>query len=143
VLLIAAVLAPEVLKDLPNLIWKLGMEALMEVHDGEELDRVLLLNPQVIGINNRDLRTFHVDLKVALSLRSRIPSEVLVASESGVRRPQDVHRLALAGVDAVLVGEALVTAEGVDAIVRGLVSAGAGVACAGTWEACGQEVLGQ
>jgi indole-3-glycerol phosphate synthase len=128
-LLIAAALdggADRQLADLLDLTHDLGMEALIEVHSGEELERVLSLGPRIVGINNRDLRTFRVDLETTLRLRSRIPPDVVVVSESGVREPADVRRLAEAGVDAVLVGETLVTAHDVGATVQGLVAAGAG-----------------
>lgn len=125
VLLISAALEAEVLADLLGLTHELGMEALVEAHSAEELERVLPLGPKIIGINNRDLRTFRVELGTTLRLRPRIPAEVLVVSESGIREPADVRRLAQAGVDAVLVGEALVTADDVSSAVRSLVAAGA------------------
>lgn len=127
VLLIAAALEPEVLADLLALTHELGMEALVEVHDGKELDQVLPLHPRVVGINNRDLRTFRVDLNTTLELRPRIPREMLVVSESGVRGPDDVRRLAEAGVNAMLVGERLVTAKDVGSVVQKLVRAGSGI----------------
>ena len=113
------------LADLLGLAHALGMEALVEVHSGEELERVLCLGPRIVGINNRDLRTFRVDLETTLRLRSRVPPDVVVVSESGVREPADVRRLAEADVDAVLVGETLVTAHDVGATVQGLVDTGA------------------
>ncbi len=128
-LLIAAALdggTDRQLADLLDLTRELGMEALVEVHSEEELERVLPLGPGIVGINNRDLRTFRVDLETTLRLRARIPPNVVVVSESGVREPADVRRLAEAGVDAVLVGETLVTAHDVGATVQGLVDAGAG-----------------
>jgi indole-3-glycerol phosphate synthase len=114
------------LVDLLALTRELGMEALLEVHSVEELDEVMRLGPRIVGINNRNLRTFEVNLETTLSLRSRVPPDVVVISESGVREPADVRRLAEVGVDAVLVGETLVTAKDVGITVQGLVAAGAG-----------------
>jgi indole-3-glycerol phosphate synthase len=129
-LLIAAALEadadrePRLLAELLDLTHELGMEALVEVHSGEELEQVLSIGPGIVGINNRDLHTFRVDLDTTRRLRSRIPPGVLVVSESGVRQPADVRRVAQMGVDAVLVGEALVTADDVGSAVHGLVTAG-------------------
>lgn len=130
-LLIAAALEanagdePRLLADFLDLTHELRMSAVVEVHSGEELEQVLPLGPRIVGINNRDLGTFRVDLGTTLRLRPRIPAEVAVVSESGIRGPADVRRLAQTGVDAVLVGEALVTADDVGSMVQGLVSAGA------------------
>ena len=84
------------------------MAALVEVHDQGELDRALAADARLVGINNRDLRSFTTDLKVTLRLLDGVPSDVVLVSESGVRGPADVHLLGRAGVDAVLVGEWLV-----------------------------------
>ncbi len=86
---------------------------------------MLSIGPGIVGINNRNLHTFRVDLDTTRRLRSRIPPGVLVVSESGVRQPADVRRVAQMGVDAVLVGEALVTADDVDSALQSLVTAGA------------------
>ena len=112
-LLIAAVLEAGKLAELLALARELGMEALVEVHCEEELERVLPLAPAIIGINNRNLHDFSVDLATTLRLRPHIPRSVILVSESGIRCRADVERLAEAGVDAILVGEALVTAEDV------------------------------
>jgi indole-3-glycerol phosphate synthase len=124
VLLIAAALEMEAMGDLLALTRELGMEALVEVHDRAELERALPLSPGMVGINNRDLHTFRVDLSTTLALRRHVPPEVAVVSESGIHGPEDVRRLARAGVDAMLVGEALVTAHDVGAAVRRLADAG-------------------
>jgi indole-3-glycerol phosphate synthase len=87
------------------------MEALVEVHDETELTRVLSIGPRIIGVNNRDLRTFAVDLGTTARLRKRIPGDVLVVAESGVHTADDVAQLASFGVDGMLVGEALVRAD--------------------------------
>jgi len=120
VLLIAAILEVEELAELVALARELGMEALVEVHCEEELHRVLPLGPSIIGVNNRDLHDFSVDLATTLRLRSHIPRSIVLVSESGIHCRADVERLATASVDAILVGEALVTAEDVAGKIREL-----------------------
>jgi indole-3-glycerol phosphate synthase len=120
VLLIAAILEAEELARLLALARELGMEALVEVHREEELDRVLPLGPSIIGVNNRNLHDFSVDVAATLRLRPHIPRSIILVSESGIRCRADVERLARAGVDAILVGEALVTAEDVVSKIREL-----------------------
>jgi indole-3-glycerol phosphate synthase len=119
-LLIAAVLPGGDLADLLALTHALGMAALVEVHSGDELARVLPLRPGLVGVNNRDLCTFNVDLNTCLALRPLVPVDVCFVAESGIHTCADVARLAAAGVDAMLVGEALVTAPDVAAKVREL-----------------------
>ena len=109
VLLIAAILSQAEMKGLLKTIHQLGMTALVEVHDVGELGRVLALNPRVVGINNRHLGDFSVDLETTFRLRALIPEGTLVVSESGIHTWEEVERLEAAGVDAVLIGEALVT----------------------------------
>jgi indole-3-glycerol phosphate synthase len=120
-LLVAAILSDADLEELLSLTRGLGMAALVEVHSEEELTRVLPLAPRLVGVNNRDLRDFSVDLNTCLRLRPVIPSDVCFVAESGIHTRADVARLAEAGVDAMLVGEALVTAPDVGAKVRELV----------------------
>jgi indole-3-glycerol phosphate synthase len=120
VLLIAAILETGELAELLALTRELGMEALVEVHCEEELDRVLPLGPSIIGVNNRDLQDFSVDLATTLRLRPHIPRSIILVSESGIHCRADVERLARGGVDAILVGEALVTAEDVVGKIREL-----------------------
>jgi indole-3-glycerol phosphate synthase len=119
-LLIAAVLSEAELEELLSLTHTLGMAALVEVHNEHELKRVLRLGPRLIGVNNRDLTDFSVDLNVCLRLRPLIPPGVCMVAESGIHTRADVTRLAAAGVDAMLVGEALVTASNIGAKVREL-----------------------
>ena len=88
-----------------------GMEALVEVHDEAEVERALAAGARVIGVNNRDLRTFAIDLQTTARLRPLIPRDLVMVSESGIRTPEDVRRLADMGVDAMLVGESLVAAD--------------------------------
>ncbi len=119
-LLIAAILPDTLLADLLALTAALGMEALVEVHDEEEVERVLKAEAPVIGINNRDLRTFRTDLATTLRLRPLIPSARTVVSESGIATVDDAHRLRAAGVHAALVGESLMLASDVRSAMRGL-----------------------
>jgi indole-3-glycerol phosphate synthase len=110
-LLIASILPQSTLKELLTMARQLNMACLVEVHDEEELSRVLETEARLIGINNRDLRTFQVSLTTTLRLRPRIPSDLLVVSESGIQTPSDLQSLTAAGVDAVLVGTSLMRAE--------------------------------
>ncbi len=123
-LLIVAVLRDDLLYELLGLTEDLGMTALVEVHSKAELERALQAHPRVIGVNNRNLEDFRVDLATFGRLRPLFPSDVVAVGESGVRTAADVRRLARMGADAVLVGEALVTAPDVAAKVRELVNGG-------------------
>ena len=109
VLLIAAILTRYELRILLETTHSLGMTALIEVHNRDELAKALKLTPRIIGVNNRNLADFSVDLETTLSLRPLIPPEVVVVSESGIHTRDDVLSLQEAGVNAILVGEALVT----------------------------------
>ena len=86
------------------------MDALVEAHDEKEVLRALDCGAKIIGVNNRDLKTFQVDLSAAVSLRSLVPPEAVFVSESGLRGPEDAARAAAFGADAVLVGEAMMKA---------------------------------
>lgn len=110
VLLIARILDDARMAALLGRAAQLGMAALIEVHDATELDRALALGADLIGINNRDLATFRTDLAVSLELAPRVPPGAIVVAESGIHDERDVDRLAAAGVDAILVGEALMRA---------------------------------
>ena len=120
VLLIAAYLDLPLLRDLHTLTRSLGMAALVEVHNRAELERALQVEPILVGVNNRDLRDFSVRLETVLDLRPLVPPGILLVAESGIHTAQDVTRLKAAGIDAILVGEALVTAPDVGAKVREL-----------------------
>lgn len=121
VLLIVAVLDETLLADLRSQVEESGMTALVEVHTPEELERAIEAGATVVGINNRDLRIFETSLDVTLDLLPEVPPGVVVVSESGIRDAEDVDRLGKAGVDAVLVGEALLLAPDPGAAARGLV----------------------
>jgi indole-3-glycerol phosphate synthase len=88
----------------------LGMDVLVESHDGTQLDRALRLPSRLVGINNRDLRTFETRLETTLSLVDRVPASHLLITESGIGAPEDVRRLSKAGVSAYLVGSAFMSA---------------------------------
>jgi indole-3-glycerol phosphate synthase len=111
ILLIAAALDDEALASLHRLAAELGMAALVEVHSAAELVRALKVGPAIIGVNNRDLRTFEVSLDTTARLRPLVPAGVALVSESGLHSRGDVARLEALGVDAILVGEALVRAR--------------------------------
>jgi indole-3-glycerol phosphate synthase len=120
VLLIVAGLATSELARLRSLAADLSLTALVEVHDDAELERALAAGADVIGVNQRDLRTFSVDRDLAARLASKMPDGVVKVAESGIRDAGDVRALADAGYDAVLVGESLVTAPDPAAAVRAL-----------------------
>jgi indole-3-glycerol phosphate synthase len=100
-----------------------SMDALVEVHDEPELDRALALDARMIGINNRDLRTFVTDLGVTRRLAPRIPNDVLAVAESGLSTPHDLQQLADSGVSTFLIGESLMRKDDVAAATRALIGA--------------------
>ncbi len=120
-LLIVSILSQKQLAELLALSHSLGLECLVEVHNEAEADRALLSGAKIIGINNRDLRTFNVDINTTRRLRPLLPREQIVVSESGIRSQQDVKKLKGWGINAVLIGEALVTADDIPAKIRELV----------------------
>ena len=124
VLLITGLTLDQDLQAQIELVHRLQMEALVEVHTEEELDEALLAGARIIGINNRNLREFTTDLAVTEELCKLIPEEITVVSESGVHVAHDVERLAAGGVSGVLVGESIMTAEDPLAQLRMLVEAG-------------------
>jgi len=111
ILLIVAALDHGLMAELEACALELGMDVLVEVHDGAELDAALQLRTPLVGINNRNLRTFDVTLDTTLGLLQGIPPERLVVTESGILGPQDVQRMRDANVHAFLVGEAFMRAE--------------------------------
>lgn len=111
ILLIAACLDDAQMADLEATAHALGMAVLVEVHDGAELDRALRLKTPLVGINNRNLRTFEVTLDTTLGLLAQVPADRLLVTESGILAQPDVQRMRAAGVHAFLVGEAFMRAE--------------------------------
>ena len=110
-LLIVRILDPLLLADLRAMVHDLGMTALVEVHDEDEVEAALKAGARLVGVNNRDLAAFRTDLQATERLAPQVPGDVMVVSESGIRDAADVQRAAAAGADAVLVGEALVRSE--------------------------------
>jgi indole-3-glycerol phosphate synthase len=119
-LLIAAILTPEKLGELLNLSHELNMHCLVEVHNETELEVALNSSARIIGINNRDLTTFDVDLATTGRLRPLIPKDRIVVSESGIKDRNDMEKLKKWGVDAVLIGEALMSAPDIAKKMGGL-----------------------
>jgi indole-3-glycerol phosphate synthase len=120
VLLIVAALDQSTLKRLLDFAGATGLDALVEVHDEDELARAESAGASIIGVNNRDLRTFTVDLAVTERLASRRTTDARLVSESGIVTRGDVRRLEAAGADAILVGESLVLAPDRSAAIRQL-----------------------
>jgi indole-3-glycerol phosphate synthase len=110
ILLIAACLDDALMADLEDCARALGMDVLVEVHDGAELDRALRLKTPLVGINNRNLKTFEVTLHTTIGLLPGVPADKLLVTESGILAPADVARMRAAGVGAFLVGEAFMRA---------------------------------
>ena len=119
-LLIAAILKPDSLKELLDLSHQLSMNCLVEVHNEVEVEIALDSRAKIIGINNRDLNTFTVDLATSERLRPLIPKDRIVVSESGIKERTDIDRLRTWGIDAILVGEALMSATDIAARMRDL-----------------------
>jgi indole-3-glycerol phosphate synthase len=123
VLLIVAALLPPELTDLLHLCRELTLTALVEVHTRQELETALASGARLLGINNRDLKSFEVSLDTTFALVPFIPAEAVLVSESGISQPEDVARLASAGVDALLVGEGLLRHTDVGEALRRLLGA--------------------
>jgi len=111
ILLIVSCLEDAQMLELNDLAHELGMDVLIEVHDATELDRALAANNRLVGINNRNLRTFDVSLETTLSLLDRIPKDRLVVTESGIHTPDDVRLMREHDVNAFLVGEAFMRSD--------------------------------
>jgi indole-3-glycerol phosphate synthase len=120
VLLIAEVLGRKELPALLRHVHALGMQALVELYDAENLSRVVESGASIIGVNNRDLRTLETRLEHTLDLLPRMPKDACVVSESGIRTRADLERLGAAGVKAVLIGETLMRAPDIGATLRAL-----------------------
>jgi indole-3-glycerol phosphate synthase len=121
-LLIVAALDDAQLADLHTLTNELGMSALVEVHDEAEVERALKIGATIIGVNNRDLKTFDMDLGTTARLAKLLPKEVILVAESGIHTPEDVANMASVGAHAVLVGESLVKSGDIASAVRQLSS---------------------
>jgi len=119
-LLIAAILEREQLDELLTLSHSLGLNCLVEVHNESEVDRALRSGARIIGINNRDLKTFQVDIGTTQRLRALIPGDRVVVSESGISSRRDIDYLKSWGIDAALVGEALLTSDDIAVKMREL-----------------------
>ena len=111
ILLIVSALSKNELQDFYHLALDLNLDVLVEVHNQKEVETALDLKPKLIGINNRNLETFEVDLGTTISLSEEIPKEILTVSESGITSSKDINRLISCGVNVFLVGEALMRAE--------------------------------
>ena len=122
VLLICAILTDEELEAYFRLADMLGMSALVEAHTGEEVKRAVNCGARIIGVNNRDLKTFEVDITTSIRLRPLIPAECIYVSESGIATPEDIARLADSGTDAVLIGETLMRSKDKAAMLKALSS---------------------
>ena len=120
ILLIVAGLEDAAMRELHALAGELGLDALVEVHDEAELDRAIALGATIIGVNNRDLTTLKVDTRRTFDLRPRIPAGTVTVAESGFSTPDQLAQLADAGVDAVLIGEALMRSPDLEAACRAL-----------------------
>ncbi|UUV18664.1 indole-3-glycerol phosphate synthase TrpC [Fusobacteria bacterium ZRK30] len=105
ILLITAILDEKTLKKFIQVVKTLGMDALVEVHTKEEVERAIIAGAEIIGINNRDLKTFNVDLNTTVELAKLIPKDKVIVSESGIKDELDIKKLTTAGIDGVLVGE--------------------------------------
>jgi indole-3-glycerol phosphate synthase len=124
VLLIVACLEDAQMRSLESAAQALGMAVLVEVHDADELDRALKLKTPLIGVNNRNLRTFETRLETTLELLPRMPADRIVITESGILSPDDVARMRSRGVNTFLVGEAFMRAPDPGAALRKLFAGG-------------------
>lgn len=122
VLLICAILDDEQLAAFYRLADELGMTALVETHDSDEINRALTIGARVIGVNNRDLRNFTVDLNHSIRYRREVPEDVIFLSESGIRTKEDLDRLEENRVDGVLIGETMMRAENREQAVRDFIN---------------------
>lgn len=123
VLLIVRVLSDAQLTDYQKLAQSLGMGVLVETHDADEIERAMKCGAHIIGVNNRDLASFTVDINTTLALKKLVPGGYVLVSESGIHTREHVRRLEDGGVDAILVGEALVRSGNITAKIRELLGA--------------------
>lgn len=121
ILLIMAALTDTQARDFYHLSTELGMDTLFEVHDEEELARAITLNPEMIGVNNRNLKTLEVDLKISHTLAQHIPSHSLKISESGIKNAGDIQALQNSGYEAFLIGESLMSEKNIAQTLKKLI----------------------
>lgn len=121
ILLIVAILDPETLSKLYHRSLELGLTPLIEVHNKEELDQALALNPALIGINNRDLKTFEISIQTSIDLKKYIPENIRVISESGIKDAQDIRFLREHGFQGALVGESILRQDDVKTFIQEMI----------------------
>lgn len=122
VLLIAAILTDSQIKEYLSLCKDLGLSALCEAHTEEEVSRLVSNGAEIVGVNNRDLKTFKVDISTAENLRKAVPQSLLFVAESGIKTPEDIKRLHDIGTNAVLIGETFMRSENKDEMLKYLTS---------------------
>ncbi len=120
ILLIAAILSDKELKEYYEIAESLGLSALFEAHDEEEVKRCLALGARIVGVNNRNLKDFTVDINNSIRLRELIPEDVIYVSESGIKTPEDLKILKENGTDAVLIGEMFMRSENKKELIESL-----------------------
>ena len=120
ILLIARILKKEQIKSFMYLAKRIGMECVVEIHDEDDLGKALLADAKIIGINNRDLDTFKVNLDNTFKLAARMPKEIIKISESGIKTSDDISRLKEIGVNTVLIGEAFLEADDITSMVKNI-----------------------
>ena len=120
ILLIASVLEPQKLSELYALAYSLGLEVLVEVHDENEMSTVEFIKPQIIGVNNRNLKTFEVNLDIVARLKPFAPSDAVFVSESGIKNNDDMKTVHNLGADAVLIGETLMRSKNISETLANL-----------------------
>ena len=124
ILLIARILSGQQLKKLLHTCQELGLAALTEVHDKDDLQKAIECGAEIIGINNRDLDTFNVDIRTTIELAAKVPDRYILVSESGISKGGDIQLLKGRGIQAILVGSALMRSDDIAGKTRELVSAG-------------------
>ena len=122
ILLIAAMLEPVQLNDLMQAAYGLGLDVLVEIHDREEAEKVLPFDVRLLGVNNRNLRSFETSLDTSIQLASELPKSLTLVSESGIRTRADIDLLRSAGFHAFLIGEEFMRAENEGAALKSLLS---------------------
>ncbi len=119
-LLIAAMLEPKQFEKLYKLAYSLGLDVLAEVHSPEELDAISFVKPKILGVNNRDLKTFNVDLSTVSRIKPYAPNDAVFVAESGIRNNEDMKMVRALGADAVLIGETLMRSGDITAELKKL-----------------------